>query len=99
MYSSYIGFLSSFFMNVSLFMSYFSLWKMSSESKVFFGFADDTSRHTRRLAFAAWVIFTPEGQLLSFGGICLSDATNNVTEYSTVIEFIHDSLLHEISHL
>jgi ribonuclease HI len=45
------------------------------------------------------VIFTPQGQLLSSGGICLGDATNNVAEYSAVIEFLHDALSHGISHL
>jgi ribonuclease HI len=72
---------------------------MSSESKVFIGFTDGTSRHTKRLASAAWVIFTPQGQLLSFGGICLGDATNNVVEYSAVIELFCDTQLHGISHL
>jgi ribonuclease HI len=86
-------------MDVSLFMSYFSLWQMSSESEVFVGFADGASRHTRRLASAAWVIFMPQGQLLSSGGICLGDATNNVVEYNAVIEFLRDALSHGISHL
>jgi ribonuclease HI len=72
---------------------------MSSESKVFFGFINGASRHTRRLASAAWVIFTPQGQLLSSGGICLGDTTNNVIEYSVVIELIHDALSHGISYL
>jgi ribonuclease HI len=86
-------------MDVSLFMSSFSLWQISSESDVFFGFADGTRRHTRRLASASWVIFTPQGQLLYSGGICLGDATNNVVEYSIVVEFLCDALLHGISHL
>jgi hypothetical protein len=66
------------FMDVSLFMSYFSLWQMSSESEVFFGFADGVSQNTRRLASTTWVIFTLGGQLLSSRGICLGDITNNV---------------------
>jgi hypothetical protein len=49
------------FMDVSFFMLSFSLWQMSSESEVFIGFTDDASRHTRRLAFTAWVIFTHQG--------------------------------------
>jgi ribonuclease HI len=57
------------------------------------------SRHTRRLASVAWVIFTPQGQLLSSGGICLGDTTNNVAEYNTVLEFLRDTLSHGISHL
>jgi hypothetical protein len=60
-----VHFLFSFclfgFMDVPFLMSSFSLWKMSSESEVFIGFANDASRHTRRLASAAWVIFTPQG--------------------------------------
>jgi ribonuclease HI len=84
-------------MQVSFLMTFFSLWQMSSESEVFVGFADGASRHTRRLASAAWVIFTPQGQLLSSGGICLGNATNNVVEYNAVIEFLRDALSHGIS--
>ena len=65
---------------------------MSSESEVFIGYADGASRHTRRLSSTAWVIFTPQGQLLSSRGICLGDPTNNVAEYSTVIELLCDAL-------
>jgi ribonuclease HI len=72
---------------------------MSSESEVFIGYADGASWHTRRLASAAWVIFTPRGQLLSSGGICLGDTTNNVAEYSAVIELLRDALSFGISHL
>jgi ribonuclease HI len=53
----------------------------------------------QRLASIAWVIFTPHGQLLSSGGICLGDTTNNVTEYSAVIELLRDALSLGISHL
>ena len=72
---------------------------MSRESEVFIGYAYDASRHTRRLASAAWVIFTPQGQLLSSRGICLGDTTNNVAEYSVVIELLCDALSLGISHL
>ena len=72
---------------------------MSSESAVFIGYVDGASRHTQRLASAAWVIFKPQGQLLSSEGICLGDTTNNVAEYSAVIELLHDALSFGISHL
>jgi ribonuclease HI len=72
---------------------------MSSGSKVFIGYADGAGQHTRRLASATWVIFTPQGQLLSSGGICLGDTTNNVVEYSVVIELLRDALSLGISHL
>jgi ribonuclease HI len=76
-----------------------SLWQMSGEPDVFIGYTDGASRHTRRLASAAWVIFTPRGQLLSSGGICLGDTTNNVAEYSAVMEFLREALSFGISHL
>ena len=87
-------------MDVSFVCCYLlSLWTISSESEVFIGFADGASRHTRRLASATWVIFTPRGQLLSSGGICLGDATNNVAEYSAIIGLLCDALSFGISHL
>jgi ribonuclease HI len=72
---------------------------MSSESEVFIGYADGASRHTRRLASTAWVVFTPQGQLLSSGGICLGETTNNVAKYSVVIELLRDALSLGISRL
>jgi ribonuclease HI len=72
---------------------------MSSESEVFVGYADGASQHTWSLASTTWVIFTPQGQLLSSGGICLGDTTNNVTKYNVVIELLRDTLSFGISHL
>jgi ribonuclease HI len=72
---------------------------MSSDFEVFVGYADDASWHTQRLASAAWVIFTPQVQLLSSRGIFLGDTTNNVTEYSAIIELLRDALSLGISHL
>jgi ribonuclease HI len=72
---------------------------MSSESTVYFGFANGASQHTQRISSIVWVIFTPGGEFLSSGGICLGYATNNVTEYSVVIELFHDSLSHGIAYL
>ena len=66
---------------------------------MFVGYADNASRHTQMLASAAWVIFTHRGQLLSSRGICLGDTTNNVAEYSAVIELLHDAFSLGISHL
>jgi hypothetical protein len=57
----HFSFWSFCFMDVPFLMSTFSLWKMSSESDMFVGFADGASQHTQRLAFASWVIFTPQG--------------------------------------
>jgi ribonuclease HI len=72
---------------------------MSSDSEVFVGYADGASQNTWRFSSASWVIFTPQGQLLSSEGICLGDTTNNFAEYNAVIELLHDTLSLGISHL
>jgi ribonuclease HI len=61
---------------------------MPGESSVYFGFTDGASRHTQNLASAAWVIYSPTNQLVSVGGVCLRETTNNVVEYSIVIELL-----------
>ena len=70
---------------------------MSSEMYV--GFADGASRHTCNLALAAWVIYSPSGQLVAAGGACLGHAPNNVAEYTAVIELLWDALSRGITQL
>jgi hypothetical protein len=41
------------------------------EFLVYLGFVDGVSCHVRNLAFATWVIYSPEGQLVSLSGVCL----------------------------
>ena len=69
---------------------------MSMESFVYMGFVDGASCHTQHSAFAAWVIYTPMGQVLSSGGICLRPSSNNVVEYSAIIELLRDSISHGV---
>ena len=71
-------------------------WKMTSESVVYTGFVDGASRHTSNLASAAWVIYKPSSQLLSFGNTCLGPSTNNIVEYSAIIELLLDAISHGI---
>ena len=72
---------------------------MSMESSVFMGFADGASHHTQNLASAVWVIYTPMVQVLSSGGICLWPSSNNVAEYSVVIELLRDAISHGVHSL
>ena len=58
----------------------------------FVGFADGASRHTCNLASAAWVIYSPSGQLVASGGACLGPTPNNVAKYRAVIELLWDAL-------
>ena len=62
------------------------------ESSTFIGFMDGANRHTQHSASATWVIYTPTGQLLSLGGVCLWPSSNNVAEYSVVIELLRDAI-------
>ena len=66
------------------------------EYSTFIGFTDGASRHTQHSASAAWVIYTPMGQVLSLGGICLRPSSNNVAEYSAVIELLRNVISHGV---
>ena len=69
---------------------------MSMESSTYIGFADGASHHTQHSTSTAWVIYTPMGQVLSSGGICLWPSSNNVVEYSVVIKLLRDAILHGV---
>ena len=42
------------------------------------------------------MIYTPTGQVLSSGGVCLWPSLNNVAEYSVVIELLWDAISHGV---
>ena len=69
------------------------------ESSVYIGFANGAIRHTRNSAWAAWVIYTPMGQVFSSRGVCLRPSSNNVAEYSVVVELLHDAISHGVHSL
>ena len=69
---------------------------MSMESFAFIGYTDGASCHTQHSASTAWVIYTPTGQVLSLGDVCLRPSLNNVAEYSVVIELLRDAISHDV---
>ena len=69
---------------------------MSMESFTYIGFTDGASRHTQNSALAAWVIYTPTGQVLTSRGICLWPSSNNVVEYSVIIKILWDAISHGV---
>ena len=77
-------------------ISFRFFWQMSRESSTYIGFADGASCHTQHSASAAWVIYTPMGQVLSSGGVCLWPSSNNVVEYSVIIELLRDAISHGV---
>ena len=58
----------------------------------FVGFADGASRSTRNLSSATWVIYDPAGELVNLQGVCLGPATNNIAEYSVVLELLTEAV-------
>ena len=58
----------------------------------FVGFADGASRSTRNLSSAVWVIYDPAGELVNLQGVCLGRATNNIAEYSAVLELLIEAV-------
>ena len=55
-------------------------------------FADGASCSTQNLSSAAWVIYDPVGEFIDLQGICLGRNTNNVVEYSVVIELLTEAI-------
>jgi ribonuclease HI len=72
---------------------------MSKSSLPYIGFADGASRSTRNLASTVWAIYVPTNELVSLRGVCLGRATNNIAEYSAVIELLVDAISLGIHHL
>jgi ribonuclease HI len=72
---------------------------MSESSLPYIGFADGAIRSTQNLASTAWAIYAPTDELVSLRGVCLGRATNNIAEYSTIIELLVDAISLGICHL
>ena len=65
---------------------------MSQSSEPFVGYADGARPSTQNLSSAAWAIFAPNDGLVSFQGICIGRSTNNIAEYSVLIELLSDAI-------
>jgi ribonuclease HI len=72
---------------------------MSESSPPHVVFADGASCSTQNLASSSWVIYAPTNELITLRGVCLSHVTNNIAEYSVVIEFLIDAISLGIHHL
>src|SRR6202043_192560 len=65
---------------------------MSMPLQSYIGFTDGTCRSTQNISSAAWVIYSPSDELVSMHGVSLSQTTNNIAEYSAVIELLSESI-------
>lgn len=59
---------------------------------IYLGFADGASRQTWNLTSVAWVIYYSFGRLLASRGICIDPASNNVAEYTIVINLLSEAI-------
>ena len=72
------------------------LCQVLMDDLVYFGFADGASRHTRNLAYAAWVLYYPTGQLMISRGVCIGPTSNNMAEYTAVINLLCEAISYGI---
>ena len=62
----------------------------------FTGFANDANWYTLNLTSAAWVLYSPTGDLVSLGGVCLGPSTNNLAKYHAVIGLVKEALASDV---
>jgi ribonuclease HI len=72
---------------------------MSTYLLPYIGFTASTSRSTQNLTSASWKIYAPTNELISIHDVFLGRATNNIAEYSAVIELLIDVVSLGICHL
>lgn len=65
---------------------------MSTSLQTYIGFADGACHNTQNISSTAWVIYSPSDELVSMHGVSLSQTTNNIAEYSAVIELLSESI-------
>src|ERR1700733_13589096 len=75
------------------------LLQVLMDALVYFGFVDGASRHTRNLASATWVLYYPIGQLMVSKGVCIGPASNNMAEYTVIINLLSEAISYEIDSL
>jgi hypothetical protein len=74
-------------------------FQMSVSSLRYIGFTDGASRSTKNLSSSTWEIYTPMNELISIHDVFLGRATNNIAEYSAIIELLTDDVSLGIRHL
>jgi len=65
---------------------------MSTSLQTYIGFDDGACRNTQNISSAAWAIYSPSDELVSMHGVSLGQTTNNIVEYSAVIELLSESI-------
>ena len=58
---------------------------------------DGSSQHILNIASAAWVRYSPVGDLVSSSKICLGPVTKNIAKYHAMIGLTTNALLNGVS--
>ena len=66
---------------------------------IYFRFTDGASQYTQNLASTTWVIYYPSGQLMVSRGVCIGLASNNIAEYTVVINLLSEAISYGIDSL
>jgi ribonuclease HI len=74
-------------------------FQMSASSQPYISFVDGVGHSTQNLVFVAWEIYAPTDDLISLHGVSLGRTTNNIVEYSAVIELLTDVISFGMLHL
>jgi ribonuclease HI len=74
-------------------------FQMSVSSLLHISFADGARCSTHNLTSIAWEIYAPMNELICLHSVFLGRATNNITEYTAVIELLTDIISLGIRHL
>lgn len=90
---------SCFLLNSVICFMLVSFTYMSSLPSSYISYEYGASHHTWNIASTSWVFYTPTSELLSSSGIFLGHTTNNVVEYTTVIELLLEATSLKIPHL
>lgn len=75
------------------------LWKVLLDVINHFGFVDGASRHTWNLTSTTWVLHYPSSQLLVLRGVYIGPTSNNVVEYTTVINLLSEEISWDVDSL
>ena len=75
-----------------IFSAYWVLLVLQMFITPYVGFTDGASRSTKSLSSTVLVIYNPTGELINLQGICLGQNTNNVAEYSVVLELLTEAV-------
>ena len=68
----------------------------NGQTTTFTGFADGANWYTLKLASKSWVLYSPIGDMVSLGGVCLGPSDNNIVEYHVVIGLLMKSLANDV---